>query len=72
MRVNAVALGFITTRWLKEGLGEGVHDKAKQKSEESVILRRVCEPEDVAMAIINVITGPDLMTGCNLLEGGGS
>jgi 3-oxoacyl-[acyl-carrier protein] reductase len=71
VRVNAVAPGFITTRWLKEGLGEDVYDKAKQRSEESVILRKVCEPEDVALAIINIITGSDLMTGCVIpLDGG--
>ena len=71
VRVNAVAPGFITTRWLKEGLGENVYEAAKKRTEESVILRGVCEPEDVALAIINIITGPDLMTGHVIpLEGG--
>ncbi|HKQ78460.1 MAG TPA: SDR family oxidoreductase [Blastocatellia bacterium] len=71
VRVNAVAPGFITTRWLKEGLGEDVYDAAKKRTEETVALRKVCEPEDVALAIINIITGPDLMTGCVIpLEGG--
>jgi 3-oxoacyl-[acyl-carrier protein] reductase len=71
VRVNAVAPGFITTRWLKDGLGEDVYDKAKKRTEDSVILGKVCEPEDVAAAIINIITGPDLMTGCVIpLEGG--
>src|SRR5882672_8878861 len=38
VRVNAVAPGFITTRWLKDGLGEDVYNKAKNRTEESVIL----------------------------------
>jgi 3-oxoacyl-[acyl-carrier protein] reductase len=71
VRVNAVAPGFITTRWLKDGLGEEVYNKAKKVTEDSVVLRKVCEPEDVAMAVIHIITGPDLMTGCVIpLEGG--
>jgi 3-oxoacyl-[acyl-carrier protein] reductase len=71
VRVNAVAPGFITTRWLKDGLGEEIYDKAKKGTEASVILRKVCEPEDVAAAVINIITGPGLMTGCVIpLEGG--
>ncbi|MCI0525550.1 MAG: SDR family oxidoreductase [Acidobacteria bacterium] len=71
VRVNAVAPGFISTRWLKEGLGEDLYEAAKRRSEETVILRKVCAPEDVALAIINIITGPDLMTGQVIpLEGG--
>jgi 3-oxoacyl-[acyl-carrier protein] reductase len=71
VRVNAVAPGFITSRWLKEGLGQQVYEAAKKRTEESVVLRRVCSPEDVAAAILNVITGPDLMTGNVIpLEGG--
>jgi 3-oxoacyl-[acyl-carrier protein] reductase len=71
VRVNAVAPGFITTRWLKRGLGDAVYEATKKRSEETVILHKVCEPEDVALAIINIITGPDLMTGHVIpLEGG--
>ncbi len=71
VRVNAVAPGFITTRWLKEGLGEDVYAAVKKRSEESVILHKVCTPEDVAAAIINIITGPGVMTGHIIpLEGG--
>ncbi|MGH9847785.1 MAG: SDR family NAD(P)-dependent oxidoreductase [Blastocatellia bacterium] len=71
VRVNAVAPGFITTRWLQQGLGEAGYDAYKQKAEETVLLRRVCTPEDVAGAILNIITGPDVMTAQVIpLEGG--
>lgn len=71
VRVNAVAPGFITGRWLQEGLGEAAYEATKQRVEQQVLLNRVCTPEDVAAAILNLITGPDLMTGQVLaLEGG--
>ena len=71
VRVNAVAPGMITTRWLQDGLGAEAYEVAKQRTEAHVLLQRVCSPEDVAGAIVNVITGPDLMTGIIIpLEGG--
>lgn len=71
VRVNAVAPGFITTRWLQQGLGADAYVAAKKTTEDRVLLHRVCTPEDVAAAIVNVITGPDLMTGNIIpLEGG--
>jgi 3-oxoacyl-[acyl-carrier protein] reductase len=63
VRVNAIAPGFIAGRWLREGLGETNYEAAKRMSEEKAILRKVCTPEDVAGAIVNLITGPDLITG---------
>ncbi len=71
VRVNAVAPGFIATRWLQDGLGEEIYQVAKQRTEESVLLRKVLEPEDVATTITGIITGSDLLTGQVIaLEGG--
>ncbi len=70
IRVNAVAPGFITGRWLQEGYGDR-YDTLKQLAEMRSVLRRVCEPEDVAAAIVGFITGSDLVTGqCLVIDGG--
>ena len=63
IRVNAVAPGFITGRWLREGLGAEVYEGVKRAMEARAPLRRVCEPEDVAQAIVALVTGSDLVTG---------
>ncbi|HZS10075.1 MAG TPA: SDR family oxidoreductase [Blastocatellia bacterium] len=63
VRVNAVAPGFITTRWIQEGLGAEAYEAAKKKTEEAVLLHKVLTAEDVAATILGVITGSDLMTG---------
>jgi 3-oxoacyl-[acyl-carrier protein] reductase len=71
VRVNAVAPGFITTRWLQRGLGDAGYEAMKERSEKGVLLHKVCTPEDVASTILGIITGPDLMTGHVIpLEGG--
>lgn len=62
IRVNAVAPGFITGRWLKGGLG-GAYDVVKTHLETRAPLQKVCEPEDVAEAVLALIAGPDLVTG---------
>jgi 3-oxoacyl-[acyl-carrier protein] reductase len=70
IRVNAVAPGFITGRWLQTGLGPA-YESVKKLQESRTPLRRVCDPEDVADAIISLITGSDLVTGHVLpVEGG--
>ena len=62
VRVNAIAPGFIDTRWLHKGFGAN-YEQAKRQREESMLLGQVLQPEDVATAILGIITGSDLMTG---------
>lgn len=70
IRVNAVAPGFITGRWLEAGYGEAyemVRDYAVSKAP----LGKVCDPEDVAEAILAIVEGPDLVTGQVMVLDGG-
>ena len=71
VRVNAVAPGFITGRWLREGLGEPVYEAVKGAMEQRSPLGRVCDPEDVRDAILSLVEGSDLVTGQVLLCDGG-
>lgn len=71
VRVNAVAPGFITGPWLKAGLGEA-YDQVKAYQEGRAALGRVCDAEDVAAAIMGLVTGSTLVTGQVLPVEGGS
>ena len=62
IRVNAVAPGFITGRWLKEGLAER-YEPTKAAFEKVMPLGAVCTPDDVATAILSLVEGSDLVTG---------
>jgi len=70
IRVNAVAPGFITGRWLRGGLGDHVYEAMKKGLEARTPLQRVCEPEDVRDAILALLE-TDLVTGQVLLVDGG-
>ncbi|MFQ5514924.1 MAG: SDR family NAD(P)-dependent oxidoreductase [Myxococcota bacterium] len=70
IRVNAVAPGAITGRWLQAGLGPA-YDAVMESFKQGAALQRVCEPEDVADAILGLITGSDLVTGQVLICDGG-
>lgn len=70
IRVNAVAPGFIVGEWLKKGLGEDF-ERAKQVKEKQSVLGKVCQPEDVAAAVVSLITGSDLVTGQTIVCDGG-
>lgn len=65
IRVNGVAPGFITGRWLEQGLGEN-YEQTREAFARSLPLGRVCDPEDVAEAILSLITGSSLVTGQTL------
>ena len=70
VRVNAVAPGFITGRWWKEGQGEDVHDTVANHVTGNVPLQAVCDPEDVANAVMGFIMN-DLATGQVIVVDGG-
>jgi 3-oxoacyl-[acyl-carrier protein] reductase len=67
IRVNAVAPGFIDTRWFKQ---LEHYDAIKQISAERAPLKKVCQPEDVAKVIVDLVTS-DLITGQVVVVDGG-
>jgi 3-oxoacyl-[acyl-carrier protein] reductase len=70
IRVNAVAPGFIEGDWLRQGLGPA-YEPIKQAMQARSPLGKVCQPEDVADAILALVAGSDLVTGHVLpVEGG--
>ena len=70
IRVNAVAPGFITGRWLQAGLGDG-YEAMLAANRKRTPMGRVCDPEDVAAAILSLVTGSQLVTGHIMpVEGG--
>ncbi len=70
IRVNAVAPGFITGRWLEQGLGDG-YQQAMQTVASMCPLECVSDPEDIARAIMSLVTGSKMITGQILLCDGG-
>jgi len=70
VRVNAVAPGAIQGRWLEGGLGRA-YDAAMEGIARSAPLQKTCTPDDVADAIVGLITGSDLVTGQVLVCDGG-
>jgi 3-oxoacyl-[acyl-carrier protein] reductase len=70
IRVNAVAPGFISGRWLEQGLGEK-YAETKQKTEARLPLGRVSTPEDIADAIVALLIGSKQVTGQVLPVDGG-
>jgi 3-oxoacyl-[acyl-carrier protein] reductase len=70
IRVNAVAPGFIDGDWLRQGLGDA-YEVIKGVYAGKAPLGRVATGEDVAAAILAIITGSDLVTGHVIpVEGG--
>lgn len=70
IRVNAVAPGFISGRWLEQGLGDNYETAMADVSARNP-LKKVCSPADVADAIMSFFTGSELVTGQILVVDGG-
>ena len=71
IRVNAVAPGFIETRWLRNGLGPQLYEAAKSHQTNAAPLKNVCTPETVSQLVLSLIEGADMVTGeCITIDGG--
>lgn len=66
VRVNAVAPGAVNSPWQKDW-GED----RKQQSIERSLLKRRCEPEDIAEVIFFLCTGARMVTGETVIVDGG-
>ncbi|MGB2694933.1 MAG: glucose 1-dehydrogenase [Dehalococcoidia bacterium] len=71
VRVNAVAPGFIDTRWLREGLGD-FFEPAREQTAKQTPLQRVATAEDVAQLVLSLIAGADFVTGQTIIVDGGN
>jgi 3-oxoacyl-[acyl-carrier protein] reductase len=67
IRVNAVAPGFIDTRWWKDRDG---YEVVKHFATERAPLKRICQPEDVAAVVLGLIDA-ELVTGQVVVVDGG-
>ncbi|KJS84387.1 MAG: 3-ketoacyl-ACP reductase [Peptococcaceae bacterium BICA1-8] len=65
VRVNAVAPGVVLTRWVA-----GKEDHVERLSQ-GTPLGRPADPEDIAQAIVSLITGGDFITGQVIVVDGG-
>ncbi|MEQ1825004.1 MAG: SDR family NAD(P)-dependent oxidoreductase [Pirellula sp.] len=65
IRVNAIAPGFIAGRWTQGGLGDR-YETIKQAYADSLPMKQVCTPKDIADGIVSLILGSRLVTGQTL------
>jgi 3-oxoacyl-[acyl-carrier protein] reductase len=71
IRVNAVCPSLITSRWFADALGQAAYEELRVRAEAASPLGRVSTPEDVADAIVWLVTGAPTVTGELLqLDGG--
>ena len=67
IRVNAVAPGFVDTRWWAERANK---DAIKELATAAAPLKKICQPEDVSKVVLDLVTS-DLVTGQVLVVDGG-
>lgn len=70
IRVNCVAPAFTDTDWMRDHFG-GDYERAVARASANIPLERIASPEDVARAILGLVTGGDFVTGQTLLVDGG-
>ena len=70
VRVNAVAPAFTDTVWMQNHFGDD-YDQIVAKASSGYPLGRIGRTEDIAAAIVSMVTGGDFVTGQTLLIDGG-
>jgi 3-oxoacyl-[acyl-carrier protein] reductase len=70
IRVNCVAPAFTDTPWMSEHYG-AQYSQVINKAAAGYPLQRIASPEDIAMAIVGLVTGGDFVTGQTLIVDGG-
>ncbi len=70
VRVNAVAPAFTDTEWMRSHYGDEFEERAAAAAR-SFPLGRIARQEDVAAAIVALVTGGDFITGQTILVDGG-
>jgi len=70
IRVNCVAPAFTDTPWMREHFGADYQDVVA-KAANGYPLKRIASPDDVAQAIVGLVTGGDFVTGQTLIVDGG-
>ncbi len=70
VRVNAVAPAFTDTQWMRDHFGDD-YDRTIAQAASSFPLGRIATTEDVAEAIVSLVTGSDFVTGQTLIVDGG-
>ena len=70
VRVNCVAPAFTDTPWMSEHFGAD-YPQVIAKASSGFPLQRIATPEEVAGAILGLITGGDFVTGQTLIADGG-
>lgn len=63
IRVNAVAPGFVATRWMKNLLGEKRYEERLVEQAKITPVGKTAYAEDIAEMICWFVDGPDLITG---------
>ena len=70
VRVNCVAPAFTDTPWMSQHFGAD-YQQVIAKASAGYPLQRIATPEDIAGAILGLITGGDFVTGQTLFVDGG-
>lgn len=70
VRVNCVAPAFTDTPWMSEHFGAD-YPQVIAKASAGFPLQRIATPDDIASAILGLITGGDFVTGQTLIVDGG-